>query len=765
MLNANKLIKFSRILLYLIPVLPFVLWTGFTFPYVTIRTVLFRIIVEIVVCVSIWLWIEGKIVFTGFKRDYFFWSFAGLIIVESIAAFFGESPIASFFGDLERMWGIFTVVHIFLFYVLTRVFFEEKHWKIFFHISFIISMLVSLYGILQRYPGAFGLYLFGSGEGIRIVSSLGNPVYVAIYLLFNITFAIFLLIRSKEVKAKIRYFYITTIVVDFYAFTLTDIRGAYLGLILGGAFSAILYIFLGTKKIAKQVICACFLFGIIILFLGFKFQSTDLVRQIPVLRRVVTISIKDETARTRFIGWNAAWKGFLSDPFTGVGMENYNILFNKYFPAYYYLYAPTETYFDRAHNQFFNILAESGIFAFILYLGLPIVIGCYFVKGYRSRRLSLLEFLLFVSMSIAYFVHLFFVFDDLHSLMLFMAFVGLVEYIYCNSSAFLVLKQQTPYSKRSLFFIFIAIIPLTIYLIFNFNYKVVLAAKYAGSAFLSEDIPFSLDEYRKAISVNLISSENITLNFVEYLMGLSSSKNIEKINSDIVLKDNVILAFSEAKNALELEIKKKPKDAIFYLKLGQLNNSQFLIDGDKSHLRDAIIQLEKTIVLSRERVQAYLLLGETYVLAGESQKAIEVLQQAVDLEPRFRASYYYLGRALLADGKLDEAYDAIVNKGFIERGYEPKENMVAYVLAEELGYAGEYKKMVTVYEYLAKFDPMNARLQSALAIAYVLDDEFEEAVLAAQKASELDPGFAKEAEIFIRAIQEGRIEELKKSAF
>ncbi|PIZ81558.1 MAG: hypothetical protein COY02_01405, partial [Parcubacteria group bacterium CG_4_10_14_0_2_um_filter_41_6] len=313
--------------------------------------------------------------------------------------------------------------------------------------------------------------------------------------------------------------------------------------------------------------------------------------------------------------------------------------------------------------------------------------------------------------------------------------------------------------------IIIIMVPLVMYSIFNLNYKVLRASEDTGKAYLSNDIAFSLSHYRAALNENLITSENLTLNFAEFLMGLTSTENIEKIKNDSILRADVLNAFLEAKDSLDNEIKKKPNDAVFYLKLGQLYNSQYLIDDDISHLQGAISQLEKARELSSERIQIYLILGETYVLAGESEKAVEVLEQAVALEPAFKATYYYLGRALLTNGELLKAYDSIVNKAFIERKYVPEESMIAFVLAEELGVAGEYGKMITVYEYLVKFKPTDARVRSALAIAYVLADRYEDAIFAAQKATELDPSFAQEAAAVIQAIQDGRIDELKASAF
>lgn len=763
MLNLQTLLKASRILLYSTAVLPLVLWAGFTFPYVTIRTVAFRISIEIAAVLVLLLWVQGRVRFAHLRTQWFFWIFAGLLAVESIAALFGEAPLASFFGDLERMWGIFTVLHLFLFYILVRIFFHERQWRTFFHVSFVTSIGVSVYGILQRNPDLFGIYLFGAGEGTRIVSTLGNPVYVAIYLLFNIAFALYLLMRTP--RGSLWYFYLSVIAIDFYAFTLTDIRGAYLGLLVGVAAAGLGYVFLGSRKRAKQTIAASFVLGIIILSLGFQFRRSEAVRSIPVLRRVVTISINDSTSQTRFIGWNAAWKGFLEDPLTGAGMENYNIAFNKHFPARYYLLAPTETYFDRAHNQFFNILAESGIIALLLYLAFPVFIGYYLIAGYRRERFALGEFLLFGGLSIAYFTHLFFVFDDFHSLLLFAAFLALIEFRYHGTAVnvFASPEQERPRSKALPAIALILVVGAVLYSFWGLNAKTIIAAKNTGAAFLTEDIGESLAYYRRAVAIGLIPSENVTLNFVDYLMGLSE-KN-DEIAGDAKLKADVLAAFAEAERALFREIKKKPNDAVYYLKLGQLNNTWFLLDDDAAHLADAIGYLERAAELSPGRIQMYLVLGESYVLAGESAKAIEILTRAVNLEPSFGSTYYYLGRALLTDGQLDAAYDAIVNKSFVEYRRQPEVLTIAFILAEELAATGEYQRMVVVYEHLARFKPRDARVHSALAAGYVLADRLEDAIGAAQKAAELDPGFAPEAAAFIQAILDGRADELKQSLF
>lgn len=742
--------------------LPLVLWAGFSFPYVTIRTVFFRIIIEAALVLALLLFVQGKIRLVNFGKQYFFWIFAGLLTVESIAALLGESPLASFFGDLERMWGIFTVVHLFLFYVLAAALFRQREWRVFFRVSLSVSLAVSAFGIIQRHPEFFQVFLFGAGEGSRIMSTLGNPVYVAIYLLFNIAFALYLA-QQPGTSRKARWFYIGTIVLDLYAFTLTDIRGAYLGFLAGAVFAGLGYVFIGSRRMAKRAIAASFVLGIVVLALSVQFRSSDIVQRTPVLRRVASISLSDDTVQTRFIGWNAAWQGFLEHPLTGVGMENYNILFNKYFPARYYLLAPSETYFDRAHNQFFNILAESGIAALLAYLAFPLIIGYYLVAGYRNGRLRKGEFLLFGAMTIAYFTHLFFVFDDLHSLFLFAAFMALLE-LRCGrlSPPAPDGQESAGRGRKAVRVVASALLPaLVIYSIIFLNINVLRAARLSGRALLSEDINQSLNYFRRALGINSVPSENVTLSLVDYLMGLFKKK--DEIQKDPSLRENVLAAFWQAEQELAGEIAKKPNDAVFFLKLGQLKNTQFLFDDDARRLEGAKKDLERALELSPGRVQIYLVLGETYVLAGESKKAIEIIEKAVALEPDFGGTYYYLGRAYLADGQLERAYDAIIIEGLGQPRYWPEDDSITFVLAEELGKAGQYEKMTIVYEYLARFQPKNARVFSALAAAYVLSDRPADAIKAAKKAAELDPSFRGEADSFIQAIEEGRIEELKKS--
>src|SRR3989338_9888716 len=81
--------RLARILLYGAAVLPFIVWANFSFPYVTVRTSLFRIIVEIVLVLLIVMIIKSGARLGGLKRSYVFIAFGGLVAIELAAALFG----------------------------------------------------------------------------------------------------------------------------------------------------------------------------------------------------------------------------------------------------------------------------------------------------------------------------------------------------------------------------------------------------------------------------------------------------------------------------------------------------------------------------------------------------------------------------------------------------------------------------------------------------------------------------------------------------
>ena len=132
-LKAEKLTAAVKWLLYLTAFTPLIISGAFLFPYISARTVFFRLLIEaalLVLILLIWLY-RLRLPEKG-GGNYIFVVFIAFVATNIISSFFSFSPLISWFSDIERMWGVFTLLHLFMFYWLLRTFFTGKEWKIFF---------------------------------------------------------------------------------------------------------------------------------------------------------------------------------------------------------------------------------------------------------------------------------------------------------------------------------------------------------------------------------------------------------------------------------------------------------------------------------------------------------------------------------------------------------------------------------------------------------------------------------------------------------
>jgi O-antigen ligase len=753
-MQENSLTKSAKILLWATALMPIVLFAAYMFPYVTVRTLFFRMLAEGAALLWLWLWLKGQVRPLGKKQAYFGVIFVALLLVEIVAAIFGESPVVSFFSDFERSWGIFTVAHLMLFYILARIFFNERDWRIFWHLSFGASLWVCVYGWIQRFPGVFKINVFQAGVG-RITSTLGNPAYVAIYLVFNAALAAFFACRAAG-KKRVGYLVISAI--NLATLTLTEIRGVYLGLVAGVILAALLYVILGSSARRRQAVGAVLGAGALILLFGFFNPENALVKKIPILSRLSSISIEDVTAQTRFIGWNAAWQGFKERPLLGVGMENYNVVFNKHLQARYYNLASAETFFDRAHNQYLNLLAESGIFALLIYFCLPIVLGYYLWRGWRQGKFTLAEWLVLVVAGVAYFTHVFFVFDDFNSFLMLAAFLGLVEFRFFGGAA----ENQSivrPGGFKKI--IGWSAIVFVLFSLYSLNLKPLQAANLAAQGYMAEVFETKIKYFNYALDLNTLTAENIVSNYIDYLVTLIDS--LDQLKADSARAQLMDETIQKVAAALRQEISRKPSNAFLYLKAVKLDTLSFMFYQDRKYFEAAEADALKGIALSPERIQFHFVLGETYILADEPEKARDILEQALALNQEFPESYYYLGRAYLATGEIDKGYDFIINQAIGSFGYAPPNDRVLLLLAQEYLQKNDYVKLVRIYEELWKTNKKNVSVAASLAAAYIQLDRFDEAAAMVEEAVKLDSSFSSEAAWILEKIQKGQFQELKES--
>jgi O-antigen ligase len=376
-----------------------VVMSGTFFPFIGGKYYFFRVCIELGLAFLLLWWAfeasagELEERFRRMLRQPIFIATSVFVLAVLLSTLFAVNPHGAFWSNYERGEGGFQMLHYYAFFVLMALLFEhEKDWRHLFRISIVAGVGMIAYGLLAASlePGFIGPYRADDGTGVfdrvfsrsRFQGSLGNPAYVAPYLLFIIFYTFWLWVHGRvTLRRNLWYGALAIFFLTF--FILSQTRGAFLGLI------ASVIVFFGylvfddrrLRKIALIIIGIIFAAIVAVYSL---FSGDDRLEYVAG-GRLLNISLSAVSAQTRLWTWGSAWRGFLEHPVFGWGPENFSQIFDKHFdPRHYVPGQNSETWFDRAHSIVFDYLAMTGILGFG---GLVAMFGAYFWRLYgRIRR-------------------------------------------------------------------------------------------------------------------------------------------------------------------------------------------------------------------------------------------------------------------------------------------------------------------------------------------------------------------------------------------
>lgn len=425
------------------------------FPFIGGKDYFFRFAVELgIIAWLLWWAFEAKdgeastAIKATFKKPLVI-AVTVFVAAVMIACIFAYDAHAAFWSNYERGEGGFQMLHYYAFFLLLVLLFKhEDDWKNIFKFSLVAAAGMVGYGVMANLGYASFISPYAGGtpptgwlhqliDG-RFEGSLGNPAYVAPYLMFSMFFAGYLWIRSKvagTLTTLKSWGYGSILFAFLFFFYLSQTRGAFLGL-AAGIFIGVLYLaFAGSRRMRKW--SAVTLAILVVLGLGiYAIRKDPILNNIPG-GRLAQISLSDSTAQTRFWVWGEAWQGFLERPVFGWGQENFTAVYDKFFnPQFFTPGQNSETWFDRAHSVFFDYLVETGIIGFLSYLGIFFIFAREFFVRRRARIAAaidnhktahVLENALMLAMPVAYLVQGVAIFDVLPMyipLFLFLAFAN-----------------------------------------------------------------------------------------------------------------------------------------------------------------------------------------------------------------------------------------------------------------------------------------------------------------------------------------------------
>ena len=160
------------------------------FPFITGKNFTFRILTEIMF--GAW----GILMFIDATyRPRFSWilgAATAFIAIIAIADFHGMNPYRSFWSNYERMEGLITHIHLFLYFLVAgSVVASEKIWEWLWRTTLLASVMVNLFYAIPQISG------LAESHG-RLDATFGNASYLSIFNMFNVFLAAFLFLRSKD---------------------------------------------------------------------------------------------------------------------------------------------------------------------------------------------------------------------------------------------------------------------------------------------------------------------------------------------------------------------------------------------------------------------------------------------------------------------------------------------------------------------------------------------------------------------------------------
>jgi len=681
----NKQILKNTILvgLFLVPFVPFLVSSAFFFPFITTKAFAWRIIVEIVFAA----WLLLAFLDTAYrpKKSLILYSILGFLAIIGLADIFGITPIKSFWSNFERMEGFITLLHLGMFFLVISSVFKEIDWKRWWNVSLAASFVMVLYSVLQ----IIGLKTINQG-GVRVDGTLGNAIYLAVYMLFHI-FIAFLFMWREWKNVALRWVYGLLIITQVFILYYTATRGAILGLLGGLLVMAVLNIRNNENKFARKMGIVT-LVGLLFLVGGFfLIRNTNFVLSSPVLSRFSSLSslgTEEIKRQGRYFVWPMATEGFKERPILGWGQENFTYVFQKHYsPEMFHL----EPWFDRAHNIFLDWMVAGGLLGLLSYLFLYVALVFSIWK--KTTNWSYAEKSILTGLIAAYFFHNFFVFDHLVS---YIVFFSLLAYVHSRSEAPLSAHRQAsgnlpvPVQEAGSRFM-IALPAISILLVSSLyfvNVKPIMTNVFLIEALKSLQTPGKMaaatQYFQKAYNASRLGRPEV----LEHM--LANATNI--LQSDISMEEKNSF-FSFVKDAALTRNEELTEDARYQLITGSFLSSTGFLD-------EALVSLERARELIPGKQQVYFEIGAAYINKKEPLQALQIFKEAYELAPNYlEARIIYLIGAIYAG---DRKVESEVLSQLTEREIVFDDRIINAYHSN-----GRFDKVVSLLNDRIKLDPAN----------------------------------------------------------
>lgn len=579
--------------------LPLIYGFGFfPYPFVVTKVLFLQIMV------SLMMVLYGGLLLIDHKR---YWPqidgvrrmvllFGGALLVSTV---FSVDVHRSLWANHTRMLGtIAFVFYGFLFWIVSGIKSDlfSKHLK---WVVLGVSAFSAFLGLLE-YVGI----LFPHRSWQRIGGTVGSPFGLSLVSLYGLVLS-FLLLRKRKV---VLFLSAALFVAVIY---LTGTRGAYMSLVLGSLSAGGLWltrrpIMRASKKSMRNALVA-----LSALFIGALFGGLA-ISHVPSFQKLQEIP----SVGSRLAAWDFAQQGFAQRPLFGSGPFTFLFTFNEHYDPQRISFSFEETWFDNAHNYFFEQLSTGGIVGLLLYVGIygAALYGC----ALMAKRGKADQALAFATLLIMHAVWLMFEFEEPSTLLLWVFVLALIA---DRSSA-----QSSQGAPRGAALLVVGLALCGLFGVAIPSVKGSVEHQKALSFAAAGKVGDWFEQEKKALELGGAYEQSIRLDLARVFSEFD-------IPSDAATNPLVRAVFDSAQHQMGMSQKKHPLDPFGYLFAADIALRRYVLLAEGS-ADDIMASYDRATSIAPRRPQLYINSAQAAAQLGRVERALGDGQKALSLTPQ-----------------------------------------------------------------------------------------------------------------------------------
>ena len=562
-------------------------------------------------------WIRGNIPL--FQKHFALIPIIIFLISQIICTFTSIDIHTSFFGYSSRLnGGLLSILVFTLIYCFLIPYINDKFTQKIIDLSLLSGLFVSIYGIAQHFGIDKNIWV--QDVQSRVFSTLGQPNWLAAYLCILLPFSIYKILKSTNKSSTISYLLLTS---SYYlALLFTKSKSGIIAGIISISIFFLTY-FIRNQLLQKNKRGFVLIFILIILSLSI----TN-----PIKEKIFSKQLKIENSKIenlnitpsgdiRKIVWKGSLALFKEFPLVGTGVETFAYSYYWTRPVEHNLTSEWDFLYNKAHNEYLNYLATTGLVGTIPYLVLIFTVLIVLIKKILNTKYQILNTAIlssFTSILITNAAGFSVVVVSLYFFLL----PALVE----NNSSVNTKTKPLRFSKISI----LVTLFISLSLIQN-----IFSAYIADVFFAKSTASDNQQNYQLAFS-QITQSLDLSPNNPDYLI----THSLAAAKMAVITKDENYI--NQATNSAEKATSISPANINFwkqkaqvYFYLSSLNKEYFIKTAE------SMLQAAK---LAPTDAKIYFSLGQFLESTSLPDDAAFYYQKAIDLKSNYDHAYFALGK-------------------------------------------------------------------------------------------------------------------------